>query len=480
MAKTAYWAKEVADRLPGFTMEIKSAWQRYGYFSSYSWARIFRPEDKDRDIFFTVGVDREHKKGLVYKLDFQRDKSSELSDAKKRMCDLSIKHRNLEWQTVATTELNDFDWDKLIGATVDFISRHTDLYDEMVAQAWRRSARICWNTNNWLCPSGKLGKALEKDSYEQKYGYGNEEWLFDTGKLIDGYHYAFLEPVRQASDREVGERYDTLLWTIDSRSKTRYAVADIRRMEIISEEESVKALMEYRQRGWLREMRKQVDDIGGDVQTFDGKIAFNIRFRPECVNVLYPAEIPAGNPIMQLKHYRLNRLQSDAADMLSSERSVRHTFVGGRRSVPAAGAVTSYVSEPREVQMRHLHREISDGLTAFLTGKYGGDNVDQESTIGSRRINVALKERRGYVFYEIKTYPSLRTSVREALGQLLEYAHYPESDNAFKLIVVTQSTHSDQSKKEAQRYIARLRKLYHLPIYLCYFDKKSKTLSVAY
>lgn len=148
--------------------------------------------------------------------------------------------------------------------------------------------------------------------------------------------------------------------------------------------------------------------------------------------------------------------------------------------MPAAGAVTSYVSEPREVQMRHLHREISDGLTAFLTGKYGGDNVDQESTIGSRRIDVALKERRGYVFYEIKTYPSLRTSVREALGQLLEYAHYPESDNAFKLIVVTQSTHSDQSKKEAQRYIARLRKLYHLPIYLCYFDKKSKTLSVAY
>lgn len=480
MAKTAYWAHEVADRLPGFTMAIKSSWQKCGYFSRYSWARIFRPEDKDRDIFFTVGVDRDHKKGLVYKLDFQRDRSSELSDAKKRMCDLFITRHKLEWQTVVTAELNDFDWEKLIDATVDFISRHTDLYDEMVAQAWRRSARICWNTNNWLCPSGKIGKAPQKDSYERLYGYGNEEWLFDTGKLIDGCHYAFLEPVRQASDREVGEKYDTLLWTIDSRSKIRYAVADIRGMEIISEQESAKALAEYKQRGWLREMRKQVDDIGGDAQAFDKKIAFNIRFRPECVNVLYPAEIPAGNSVMRLKHYRLNRLQPDVAGMLSSERSVRHAFVGGRRSGHAAGAMTSYVSEAREVQMRHLHREISDGLTAFLAGKYGGDNVDQESTIGSRRIDIVLKERRGYVFYEIKTYPSLRTSVREALGQLLEYAHYPESDNACKLVIVTQSTHSDRSKRDAQRYVARLRKLYHLPICLRYFDMESKTLSVAY
>ena len=103
--------------------------------------------------------------------------------------------------------------------------------------------------------------------------------------------------------------------------------------------------------------------------------------------------------------------------------------------------------------------------------------MDQESTIDNRRIDVALKDARGYVFYEIKTYPSLRTSVREALGQLLEYAHYPESHNAHKLIIVTQSTHSNQDKQVVQQYIAQLRKLYKLPIYLCYFDKDKQTLS---
>lgn len=477
MAKTRYWAQEVADKLPGFTMATNCRWQKSGYFSRYAWARIFRKEDKDHDIFFTVGVDREQEKGLVYKFDFQRDKSSVLSPAKKQECDRFIKRHKLEWQTVTAAELSNYDWEKLINETVGFISRHMILYDELGAQVWKRSARICWNTNNWLYPSGKEGKSLQKDSYERLYGYGNEEWLFDFDKLIDGYHYAFLEPVRQASSNEIGEKYDALLWSIDSHSKARYAVANIRNMEIIGEQKAAMILTEYKRRGWLQEMARQVKDIGGDTKTFSRKIAFNVRFKPECVEILYPAEIPEGNHIMQLKRYRLNHLQPDADNIFSSGEITGHIFSGGRRSTPVASGTSSYMREAREVQIQHLHREISEGLTAFLTRKYGAINVDQESTIDNRRIDVALKDARGYVFYEIKTYPSLRTSVREALGQLLEYAHYPESHNAHKLIIVTQSTHSNQDKQVVQQYIAQLRKLYKLPIYLCYFDKDKQTLS---
>lgn len=480
MAKTKYWAQQVADRLPGFTMDTNFHWQKSGYFSRYAWARIYRKEDKGHDIFFTVGVDREQEKGLVYKFDFQRDKSSVLSKAKKQLCDQFIKRHKLEWQTIDAAELNNYDWKKLINETVGFISSHMALYDELVAQAWKRSARICWNTNNWLYPSGKEGKSSQKDSYERLYGYGNEEWLFDFDKLIDGYHYAFLEPVRQASDNEIGEKYDALLWSIDNHSKARYAVANIRNMEIIGEQEAAIILTEYKQRGWLQEMARQVKDVGGDTKTFSRKIAFNVRFKPEYVEILYPAEIPSGNHIMRLKRYRLNHLQSDVNDLFSPGQIAEHTFSGGRRSTPITGGTFSYTREAREVQIQYLHREISDGLTAFLTRKYGAINVDQESTIGNRRIDVALKKARGYVFYEIKTYPSLRTSVREALGQLLEYAHYPKSRNAQKLIIVTQSTHSDRDKEEVQQYIEQLRKLYQLPIYLCYFNKDQQKLSKEY
>ena len=59
----------------------------------------------------------------------------------------------------------------------------------------RRMARICWNDNGWVFPSGRLGKSKDKKSHEGKYGYGHEEWLMDTSKLINGYNYGFLEPI---------------------------------------------------------------------------------------------------------------------------------------------------------------------------------------------------------------------------------------------------------------------------------------------
>lgn len=56
-------------------------------------------------------------------------------------------------------------------------------------------ARICYNDEGWLFPSGRKDKAVNKDSYEQKNGFGHEEWLLDFSKIIDGYHYGFLQPL---------------------------------------------------------------------------------------------------------------------------------------------------------------------------------------------------------------------------------------------------------------------------------------------
>ena len=54
-------------------------------------------------------------------------------------------------------------------------------------------ARICWNKNNWIYPSGREGKSINKNSYEYKHGFGHEEWNFDIRKNIDGYVYGYLQ-----------------------------------------------------------------------------------------------------------------------------------------------------------------------------------------------------------------------------------------------------------------------------------------------
>lgn len=83
----------------------------------------------------------------------------------------------------------------------------------------KRVARICWNKYGWVKPSGKEGKSRYKDSHEAQYGYGHEEWLFDIGKTINGYHYGFLEPVRKQQNAYAGNTYDIWLYTINEVSK---------------------------------------------------------------------------------------------------------------------------------------------------------------------------------------------------------------------------------------------------------------------
>ncbi len=59
----------------------------------------------------------------------------------------------------------------------------------------KKLARICWNSNSWQKPSGKYGKSKNPDAYEMIVGYGHEEWLLDLEKIIDGFHYAYLQAI---------------------------------------------------------------------------------------------------------------------------------------------------------------------------------------------------------------------------------------------------------------------------------------------
>jgi hypothetical protein len=76
-------------------------------------------------------------------------------------------------------------------------------------------------------------------------------------------------------------------------------------------------------------------------------------------------------------------------------------------------------------------------------------------------------------FYEIKTFLSLKTSIREAFGQLMEYCYYPDKNKAKELIVVTQVPVNKQTKT----YFENLRNRFGIPIYYQSYDLETKTLS---
>lgn len=478
MAKTEYWAKLVTDRLPDFVSDMNYRWQKNGYFARYTWARIRRRGEEGLDIFFTVGIDAG---GLIVKLDYQRDRSSLLSEAKKAKCESLLKEYAPEWRVIPTESLDAYDWGKLLDETVEFINRYLPVYDDIICSVWKRAARVCWNSHTWTSPSGMVGKSSDEESYENMYGFGHEEWLFDFSKQIDGYQYAFLEPVLKASEREVGETYDFLLWTIDGVEKIRYAVAYISKVEIIDCKDEEKAVSEYRRRGWIRQMSIQVEEVDGDARHFRQSFALNVRFRPENVRMLFPSRIPKSSSIMSTKRYLLTRLYPDDITALEDECEHTYEFVPGHRTSSGNHEVSWRRTESGEVQIRHLHKQISDELTEFLSERFGAENVDQESGLDSRHVDIVVRTGpEDYVFYEIKTYASLRTSVREALGQLLEYAHYPEKKNACKLVVVSHSSYWKSEKKNVVKYVSYLRKIYGVPLYICFYDLRTHSLSPEY
>jgi uncharacterized protein DUF3883 len=172
-----------------------------------------------------------------------------------------------------------------------------------------KCARICWNTNGWKAPSGMEGKSHSLDSHEGKYGYGNEEWLFDFKKLIDGYHYGFLQPINRGIKKYASEVLDVQLFTIDGATKTRYFVGQIKNLQVLTSDEADKIYQIYKQKGWLDKMAGQIEQLYGspkDIFDWHGTNVLNVKFRERDVTINKPyIELPADHPVCKRDRYQL-------------------------------------------------------------------------------------------------------------------------------------------------------------------------------
>lgn len=140
-------------------------------------------------------------------------------------------------------------------------------------------ARICWNDNGWQNPSGSSGKS-KNDNYESENGYGHEEWLLNREQICsNGYHYAFLEPLRKSS---FDGKKDIHLYAYTPDNQKQY-IGCIIDAEYVDKEESRQIWTEYTNRGWAQSMRKTLQENGINVSA-NWTTVFNIKFRFEKFN----------------------------------------------------------------------------------------------------------------------------------------------------------------------------------------------------
>jgi hypothetical protein len=124
-----------------------------------------------------------------------------------------------------------------------------------------------------------------------------------------------------------------------------------------------------------------------------------------------------------------------------------------------------------------LHNKIQNKMYNYLIKHFPKDDIGTEINCGiGTSVDIVRKAGDEIIFYEIKTAKSVRVCIREALAQLLEYAHWPDRELATKLVIVSQNNITDQAKK----YIRYMRKKFTIPIHYQQYDLDSEELKNSY
>jgi hypothetical protein len=120
-----------------------------------------------------------------------------------------------------------------------------------------------------------------------------------------------------------------------------------------------------------------------------------------------------------------------------------------------------YTREQLAVDIDIRHSKIQEALERKLIKEYGENNVSLEHPIfQNKRIDAVVNDNGKLYFYEIKPDPTARDCIRQAMGQILDYAYWPGRENAAKLFIVGEN----EIDKATQNYLRYLNTRFKLAL----------------
>lgn len=175
------------------------------------------------------------------------------------------------------------------------------------------NARLSFNTNNWLKPSGLIGKSKSKTTFECINGFGFEEWLFNKSFLFTDvnkkqWNFGYIEGIHK-NYKQGDEQNPLQLFTINAENKNRYIVAEIKEWKEITQKESSDII--FQNQHLITQMlsdlkgiknRKALSAFNEHLKNQDNKQLFNVIFK----DIKYSYDI--NNPLPKNNRiYKLNR-----------------------------------------------------------------------------------------------------------------------------------------------------------------------------
>ena len=325
-----------------------------------------------------------------------------------------------------------------------------------------RLCRICFNSNGWRRPNGTADETGV--SYYAENGFGHEEWLFNYEWCLNGYKYGYLQPVKKLIAEFEGQTFTLLLYT--KLAGRTFLAGRISEVYIPTSDELQSAVDQMVSKGWLDQMRSDVESLVngkvGALSHIEPGLIANVRFQPKDVTLYDPMpEFRPDSKPSKAKHYV--PLHSNGEELPT--RAIAATANTREESQYLRAAQQAMLVDP-------AHTRLQNRLYEWLCKKYGKDAVGYEEKNEKGFVDLRLAIDGTVTFFEIKMDSLAKRCIRNALGQLFEYANYPNTIKAHKWVVVgdAPATPDDLS------YLQHLRTMYGIPLYYAKFDWESETL----
>lgn len=329
----------------------------------------------------------------------------------------------------------------------------------------RRIARISWNTAMWQRPSGQR----QPHQRHSEPVWSLDEWLFDLSMQVDGFKYGHVKAL--ANSALPTGRLGLLLYTHDEQTGQHYWAGAIDHVERVSDIDAALVVRTYREQGWTDVMVNQVAAMGGHTSGLrvDGP-RLTMRFRPQALHVFDP---PVPIPADLVQDGGLDQLlamppalpvPAGRADVARALREADIVATEAQRSGYYASGAAELLQAQWQIQLKGtLAADLPEGVFARV-----------ETQVDGHRIDVVLEESGRLTFIELKPRGTVRQVIREALGQVMEYAYWPSEKRCHALLLVG----SGAAGAADLAYLGTLRERFGIPVHYLQYSE-GRILGVA-
>ncbi len=333
--------------------------------------------------------------------------------------------------------------------------------------------RMCWNSRGWRLPTGTSGDG----GYPSKMGFGHEEWNFQIADAVDGFVYGYLyyNPAEKIM-RESGGHFRIGFWSIHPDTREKLLVGMYNDATLPTDDDYKKLDKAFSQRKIyerrIEELRAAVDSISEETAYYEvtnSVLQRWLNFKCSIEKVQYLSEYVPVQDVIKDKtlgqYFTRPTFVSENSLPVYPRRLTKsgHKKLHKRHSSTLAEDAYYRESAKNLKRIIRRHNKLSNKFAAWLKDA-GYSNISQEQNY----VDVSFQKADTIYIAELKTCYGVGTtkSIREALGQLLEYNYYPGRQVADQWVIIL----DEKVSRDDIEYIRILKKKHNLPVSLGWYD----------